>query len=507
MKKKIFNIIKLKEKLKNNKKKKIVLCHGVFDLFHIGHLRHLKFAKSLGDILIVSLTKDKYINKGFGKPIFHEDLRAELMSSLSEVDYVVLNENETARFMIQQIKPHIYCKGKEYKNSEKDITKNILIEKSEVKKYGGKIVFSDDIIFSSSKLINENFDIYSSEQNNTVQKIRKNFTIDDIVSCFEKISKLKILVLGEIILDEYIFSDTIGKSGKDPILILKELKKERYIGGAGSIAKNVSGFVKNNQISLISYIGQKRENLKDINEYLGKNIKKYFVNKKNSRTILKRKYLDVVNNTKLLGVYDLNDQSLSQSDELKILKYLKNLSKKHDLIIATDYGHGLLTKKIAKYLTNSSKFITLNSQVNSVNIGYQTLKNYNNLHCLIINERELRHEYRDKKSSVKSLILQLAKEKNFKIILVTRGSSGSMLYEKKTKKFYICPAFANKVTDKIGAGDTLFTVFSLCIRCNVNIELALFISSIAAAENIKEYANKKLVGSNLLFKTLSHVLK
>ena len=110
------------------KKKKIILCHGVFDLFHVGHVKYLNHAKKYADYLIVSITTDRFVNKGFGRPIFNQNQRAELLSSLSYVDYVVLSDDLTAIDVISSIKPDYYAKGIEYKNFKKDLTKNIVKE-------------------------------------------------------------------------------------------------------------------------------------------------------------------------------------------------------------------------------------------------------------------------------------------------------------------------------------------------------------------------------------------
>jgi len=489
-----------------NKNKKITLCHGVFDLFHVGHLRHMKFAKSQGDILIVSITKDKFINKGTGKPVFNENLRAELISSIEYVDYVYVSESQTAIDVINLVKPNIYCKGIEYKNKKNDLTKKIDLEIKTVKKNGGKIVFSNDLTFSSSKLLNENFSVFTEEQKKFLERIKNKISLEAIKEIFIKISKLKALVIGEILIDEYVFSEAVGKSGKEPILILRELKKERYIGGAGAIVKNVSNFTKE-KISLISYIGQKKENLKEINEFLGKKINKFFLKKNDSATIVKRRYIDSISNSKLFGIYNFDYNNLLKKEEFFLLKKIKNEINNHDLVILADYGHGLFSKKITNFLSKSKKFITLNAQVNAANVGYHTLRDYNNLTCIVINERELRHETRDRKSDIKKLIIAISKINRFKYILITRGAQGLVLYSKNDEKFYECPAFATNIVDKVGSGDVILATFSLCLKCDVDIDVALFISSMAAAQKIKTFANKEFILPDQLVKIFYHILK
>ena len=153
---KIFKIENLKNQIEKEKKKnkKIVLCHGVFDLIHIGHIKHFKEAKKKGDYLLVSITSDKYVNKGSGRPIFNQNYRAEFLSSLSFIDAVVVNDQITSERLISVVKPHIYFKGPDYKDNQKDNTKNIYKEVAITKKFGGKIIYSSDITFSSSNLIN-----------------------------------------------------------------------------------------------------------------------------------------------------------------------------------------------------------------------------------------------------------------------------------------------------------------------------------------------------------------
>ena len=164
--KKIINFKDIERILKKHKIKnqKIVHCHGVFDLIHIGHIKHFKEAKKNGDFLIVSITADKFVNKGSGRPIFNQNLRAEFLSSLSFVDVVTINENQTSEKLISIIKPDIYFKGPDYKNNQKDRTKNIFKEVAVVKKFGGKVIYSNDITFSSSNLINTYSNYFNDHQ-------------------------------------------------------------------------------------------------------------------------------------------------------------------------------------------------------------------------------------------------------------------------------------------------------------------------------------------------------
>ena len=150
--------------LEKSKGKKIVQCHGVFDLLHIGHIKHFKEAKIYGDVLVVSITPDEFVNKGPGRPAFSTLLRLEALSALECIDYVVANKWATAENAIRMIKADFYCKGPDYKNHSDDITGKIKDEEEVVNSVGGKIIYTDDITFSSSNLLNKYGDIHSQEQ-------------------------------------------------------------------------------------------------------------------------------------------------------------------------------------------------------------------------------------------------------------------------------------------------------------------------------------------------------
>jgi rfaE bifunctional protein nucleotidyltransferase chain/domain len=185
MKQKIINLEKLDHFLKQYRKvgKKVVLCHGVFDLLHIGHIKHFEEAKNFGDILVVSLTPDIYVNKGPGRPAFNEKLRLQAVAALHMVNHVVLNLTPTAVNLIKKIKPNFYCKGPDYKNYQNDVSGEIKNEMNAIKKVGGKIVYTDDGTFSSSKLINQN-EADSDLNKIAIKKIKKSIIFFNFFNCY-----------------------------------------------------------------------------------------------------------------------------------------------------------------------------------------------------------------------------------------------------------------------------------------------------------------------------------
>ncbi len=504
---KIYNINFILKKIDKIKKssKSIVLCHGVFDLIHIGHIKHFEEAKKHGSILIVSVTPDIYVKKGPNRPVFNENLRVEALNAIKHIDYVFINKWPTAIETIKKIKPDVYFKGPDYKKDKNDLTGKIVDEKKAIKNVGGKIKFSTSETFSSSNLLNSNYKVFNEEQKNFLNKIKIKFNFEKINEIIESFKKYKVLIIGESIIDEYVFCDVLGKSGKEPIITLKQINNEKYLGGSLAIANHLSDFVKT--INLVTYLGEKNEYQQLINKKLQKNISIDKISKKNSPTIVKKRYIDYISKNKFIGVYSLDDNSISQIEENKIISKLKLKIKNSDLVIVSDFGHGLVTKKIAEFLCKNSKFLSVNAQINSSNIGYNSISKYNKMDSLIINENELRHYLRDRDSNIKILLKQLVRKKNIENVIVTRGKIGAIHYNSKSKLFFECPAFANKVIDKIGSGDAMLSLISLCLKFNLDINMSLFLGSIAAAQSVESIGNSISVNKKQMLKEVDHMLK
>lgn len=155
---KILELGKLAEKLQNLKSegKKIVHCHGCFDLMHPGHIKHFQAAKKMGDILVVTITPDVYVDKGIGRPVFNQNLRADSIAALECVDYVAINRWGTAEQVLKLLKPHIYAKGQEFETLE-DKTGKLQKELDVIKEIGCEMRFTHEIVFSSTQLLNTYF--------------------------------------------------------------------------------------------------------------------------------------------------------------------------------------------------------------------------------------------------------------------------------------------------------------------------------------------------------------
>ncbi len=501
----INNLKKIQTKLnKIRLKKKIVLCHGVFDLVHLGHIKHFKSAKKFGDFLIVSITTNKFINKGPGRPIFDQNQRLEYLKELKIIDEVIISNKESAEDVIKIVKPDFYVKGPDYKINSKDKTQNIKKEKTLVERYGGKIKYTADLTFSSSNIINTSNYLFTAEQKKFINKLKKNFSYVDIANLISKFRTLKVLIVGELIIDRYCFGEIIGKSGKEPHLVLSKKKEDCYLGGTGAIARHISSFV--NKINLISPFGKEKFFMNIINRSLKSNVKLHlFKPNENFKTIEKTRFVDQISNYKLFGSYVLPEGIVTKLSN-RVIKLANKIKSQYDMILICDYGHHFLTKSIINNLKNKRKFISVNAQINAANIGYHTVDKYSGVESVVINENELRQELRDKISDIKLLAKRLISEKKIKNLIVTRGKDGAILMNKNFKVFY-CPAFAKKSIDKVGAGDAMLSVTSLCLKMKINPELTLFLGSIAAAMSVESIGNKNNISIDKIDRTLEYMFK
>jgi len=483
--------------------KVIVQCHGVFDLLHIGHIRHFNAAKKLGDLLVVSITPDRFVNKGPGRPFFPERLRAEAIAALDSVDYVFINESPTAVEAIAIVKPNLYVKGSEYKVSENDITGKILDEESAVKLVGGKIAFTDDITFSSSNLINKYFPSFSDEVTEYLKGFRSRYRAEDVLKYLIGSKDLSVLVIGEAIIDEYNFCDAMGKAGKEPVLAVKHVKMERYAGGILAIANHLSNFCR--KVSCITYLGENGDYESFVRERMKDNVELQILYKKNSPTLVKRRYIEEYSGQKLFEIYEMNDEALSNEQNNDILKMIGESASEYDLVIVADYGHGLLEQKAVQLISDSAKFLAVNTQANAGNHGFNCITKYPVADYVCIAHRELELTFRQRGKAPIDHMHQLSQD--YKNIMVTTGKKGSLTHKRNVSETAEVPAFAYEIKDRVGAGDSVLAITSLCMAQGASAEIVGFIGNVVGAEAVGIMGNERYIEKVPLMKHIAHLLK
>ena len=281
----------------------IVHAHGVFDLLHVGHIRHLEQAKELGDILVVTITPDHFVNKGPHRPAFTEQLRAHALAALGSVDYVAITESPTSVETIEHLKPDIFVKGTEFKELN-DMTGAVSLEAEAVKAVGGEIKFVGDIISSSSSLMNQHLAQFTEPQERFLEGIRQKYSLNEILEWMEKIADFTPLVVGEAVIEEYLFCQGLGQSVKDPVLAVQEESTELYAGGILSVSNAIAEFCK--EVVLITQLGDTKKREGTARKLLNSKIQPIFLTKSKSPTIYKRQIVDSYSGNKLFEIYDLN---------------------------------------------------------------------------------------------------------------------------------------------------------------------------------------------------------
>src|SRR3984885_2121687 len=181
----------------------VVQAHGTFDLLHLGHVRHLEAARKLGDVLIVTVTADRFVNKGPGRPVFSAELRAEMLATLAYVDWVAINDAADAVSAIEQIRPSIYIKGQDYQNPQGDITGKAQRERQALEAFGGRIDFTDEVTFSSTDLINRHLNVFEPHVRDHLDTLRQDDGLNELCSLIESVADYRVLLVGDAIIDEY----------------------------------------------------------------------------------------------------------------------------------------------------------------------------------------------------------------------------------------------------------------------------------------------------------------
>ena len=486
------------------KKKRVVHCHGVFDLLHIGHIRHFEEAKAMGDVLVVTLTPDPYVNKGPSRPVFAQDLRAEAIAALDCVDFVAINEWPMAVETIKRLKPDLYVKGPDYEDAKKDLTGGIDLERRAVEAAGGKLAVTAGITFSSSNLINRYMAVLPKPTVDFLADFSRRHPTRSVLNYLNGMAGLKVLVIGETIIDEYTYCSAIGKSSKEPMLAVKYLSTEKFAGGIMAVANHVSSFCK--EATVLSYLGEVNPQEAFIRRSLRRNVKPHFFHKKDSPTIVKRRIIDQYFFTKLLAVYEMNDGPLGPDDNKHLCDYLKAHLSEFDLVIVVDFGHGMMSPEAIDILSKKARFLAVNTQSNAGNQGYHTVSQYKRADYICMADNEFRLEARDRHKDIHEIVTHLSKKMHCPNIVVTGGKAGCLAYGAK-EGFVQVPAFAVKVVDRMGAGDAFISVTAPCVLQGAPMEVAAFIGNVVGSEAVAIVGHRSSVEKISLSKHIETLLK
>ncbi|MEO5335240.1 MAG: PfkB family carbohydrate kinase [Magnetococcus sp. YQC-5] len=484
--------------------KKIVHCHGCFDLLHIGHLRHFQQARQLGDFLVVTLTPDRHVDKGANRPAFPEALRAEALSALACVDCVTINQWPTAVEILRLLKPDFYVKGMEFGNAGDDYTGKMAIEAAVVQEIGGQLRFTGDIVFSSTNLINRYLSNFSEEVNNYLNLFRGRYAISDLFDLLDRMKPLSVLVIGDAIIDDYHYVTAIGKSSKDPIIALKHLSSDKFAGGSVAIANQVAQFA--GQVELLTVLGAKESHEEFLHACLAENVNPRFFFHPDAPTLTKRRFLEGYALTKLFEVYIEGDLPLPDGVEKQMRTWLEQNLARFDLVIVADYGHGAITESMIQTMIQSAPYLAVNTQANAGNRGFHTISRYSRADYICLADPEIRLETRRLTGDIHPLMDGVARKLNCRTMAVTRGKRGSVMRNESGVMVEV-PAFVFNAVDRVGAGDAFLAVTSPAALLNAPVELIGFIGNAIGSLAVEIIGNQHVVNALSLKKHITSILK
>ncbi|MGD0476323.1 MAG: PfkB family carbohydrate kinase [Candidatus Velthaea sp.] len=482
--------------------RRVVLAHGVFDLLHIGHIRHLAEAKAQGDVLVVTLTEDKHVNKGPHRPAFGQDLRAEALSALEPVDYVAISPFANAVEIIESLKPDVYVKGPDYRNASADVSGGIVLEEAAVVRNGGVVHYTDDETFSSSALLNRFMPSFDNKVHAYLNAFRERHTPGEIIASLDALKSMRAVVIGEAIIDEYVYCDQMGKSSKEPVLALRYASKELFAGGSLAIANHLANFCQS--VELITVLGEIDPQEEFIRRNLRPNVRTNFIYRKDSPTIVKRRFVDRYTLQKLFEVYVINDEYLDPAEDAQFCSLMDARIGNSDATIVADFGHGMLTPKAVDLLTYREHFLAVNTQINAANLGFHTISKYPRADYICIHEGEVRLDAQSRQGPLAGLVGELSTRLGADI-LVTRGKSGSTFFHEGTA--FESPAFALNVIDRIGSGDAVLALTSMCVAAGMEPDVVSFLANVIGAQKVQIVGNRHAIDRVATLKFVESLLR
>ncbi len=460
------------------RQKKVIMCHGNFDIVHPGHVRHLMFASSRADILVASLTCDAHITKGDNRPYVPEELRAINLSVLDMVDYVIIDNNSKPIKNINTIKPDFFAKGSDYISD--GLHPKTLEEKELVESYGGEIIFTPgDIVFSSTSIIDQKPPTLKYEKLRILLE-SENINFNTLYNVLDDMDKKEVLVIGDTIVDSYTETEMIGGQTKTPTISVRYIDKKNYVGGAGIVAKHISA--AGAKVNFSTVLGDD-----DLRKYVEKDIKE---NNINLKTIIDKSRPTTNKNVITNGIYKLlkldyiDNRAVSDNILDSIINTIKNF--KGDAVIFSDFRHGIFNSSSIPKLIESIPDKVMKVADSQVASRWGNILEFQGFDLITPNEREARFSLGDQDSVIRPLAKDLYDKANCKNLLLKLGEKGIIVYRDSTdssqlRSFFALDSFAENVVDPVGAGDAMLSYSTLSFLNSNNIIVSAVIGLIAAS--------------------------
>lgn len=475
------------------RRKRVVMCHGTFDIVHPGHIRQLIYARSKGDILIVLLTADQYINKGKLRPYVTQELRAINLAAFEIVDYVVIDHNPTPVENILKLKPDFFVKGFEYSKSE---THPRTVEEIEaLSSYGGKMVYSPgDIVYSSTKLLSIHKPNLAIEQL-LILMSEEGVTFADLRKTIAKFKKTKIHVVGDIIIDKYSRCSILGPAQKSPAFSVRLEDQDLYLGGAGIVAKHLKSL--GSEVTFTTILGKDDQANFAIKDLKKAGIKtNALVDPAKPTTTKERFYAD---GRLLLQVDVVDNHSVSDEILTKICKMV--IKNQVDAVVCSDFRHGIFNSETIPAISTVIPKKTLKIADSQVSNRWGNILDFPNFDLITPNEREARFALADQDTTIRPLAQILYNSAQCKYLVLKLGADGIMTYRSpgmESREYFYIDSLVEELIDPIGAGDALLATTTLGLIASENIVQASILGNMSAALECSRLGNIPITTKELL---------
>jgi rfaE bifunctional protein kinase chain/domain/rfaE bifunctional protein nucleotidyltransferase chain/domain len=459
--------------------KKVIMCHGTFDIVHPGHVRHLLYAKSKGDVLVASLTADEHITKANFRPFVPQELRAFNLAALEVVDFVVIDNDPTPIRNIGIIMPDYFAKGYEYTSN--GLHPRTAEEKVAVEAYGGEIIFTPgDIVYSSSHIIELEPPAIATEKLMALLEA-ENLSFDSLREVLDGLKGIRVHVIGDTIIDSYTHTVMIGGMTKTPTMSVRFDNRTDFVGGAGIVAKHLRSAGAEVVFSTVLGDDQLADfALKDLNE-AGVNCTP-LIDRTRPTT---NKNAIVAGGYNLLKIDTLDNRSISDRILEAVAQQIAETPA--DIVVFSDFRHGVFNRDTIPRLTKAipdGVFRVADSQVAS---RWGNILEFRDFDLITPNEREARFALGDQDSVVRPLGLELYRQANCKTLILKLGERGLLTFRSIPQKiedvraFFTMDSFAERVVDAVGSGDALLAYAALSLFSSQNSVVASVLGSLAAA--------------------------
>ena len=482
----------------------VVQAHGTFDLLHLGHVRHLEAARRLGDVLVVTVTADGFVNKGPGRPVFDAALRAEMLAALEYVDWVSINPSPDAVSAITMIKPEIYVKGQDYQNPAGDVTGKITAERNAVEAHGGRLAFTDEVTFSSSALINRHLNVFEPHIREHLSSLRSDGGLTEMLALLDRVRDYRVVVVGDAIIDEYQYVLPMGKSPKENIIATRYQDRELFAGGVFAAANHVASFCA--QVDVVTSLGAQQSYEEVIRQHLLPNVRLHNIMRPGAPTTRKRRFVDPSYMRKLFEVYYIDDDPVPAELQKRIDGEIAALLSDVDVVIVTDFGHGLLGPSSIEVLTGKAPFLAVNCQSNSANLGFNLITKYARADYVCIDAPEARLAMSDRVSPIGEIAHRMETLISCPKVIITQGKHGCVTYD-RGGIVHTIPAFARNVVDTVGAGDAFLSVTSPLVAAGGAMHQIGFIGNVVGALKVEIVGHRRFIEKPDLVKAITALLK